>query len=73
MIGGFMNRLKIDLTSKNMEHMTSYLYELTLLWLSIMKEKAWEKNVKAVGPHLPSYEWEKRLDDSCPTVNYCNI
>ena len=52
---------------------TRYSYELTLLWLSIMKERAWEENVKAVGPHLPRYEWEKRLDDLCPTINYWNI
>ena len=45
-------------------------YELALLWLSIMKDRAWEDYLKTEGPHLPRSEWENHLNEACPTINY---
>ena len=52
---------------------TRYSYELTLLWLSIMKNRAWEAYQETVGPHLLKHDWEKRRDESCPTITFWNI
>ena len=38
---------------------TRYSYELTLLWLSIMKNRAWEAYQETVGPHLLKHDWGK--------------
>ena len=49
---------------------TRYAYELTLVWLEIMKRHSYEEYLTVLGPHEPIDIWEKRLDDNCPTVNF---
>ena len=49
---------------------TRYAYELTLVWLEIMKRHFYEEYLTELGPHEPIDIWEKRLDDNCPTVNF---
>ena len=51
---------------------TWYAYELTLLWLSIMEDRAWDQYIKGEGPHLSQEQWQRRLDE-CPTIGYWNI
>ena len=51
---------------------TRYAYELTLVWLEIMRERAYDEYLSEFGPHLPRDDWEKCLDEACPTINFWN-
>ena len=43
-------------------------YELTLVWLDIMKRHSYKEYLTELGHPETINMWEKRLDDNCPTV-----
>ena len=52
---------------------TRSAYEMTLIWIEIMKEKAYiEYCSNQPGPHSSKEDWLKKLDAECPSINYWN-
>ena len=51
---------------------TRYAYELTLIWLEIMKQQSYVDYQSEFGPHEPIDIWEKRINGACPPVNFWN-
>ncbi|KAJ8387599.1 hypothetical protein AAFF_G00152950 [Aldrovandia affinis] len=50
---------------------TRYAYQLTLAWLHVLKEQAYDEYCReGYGPHETMEMWENRLNSNAPTVCY---